>query len=154
MMRLADADETEAVGRRLAPLLRVGDVVALAGDLGAGKTSLARGILAGLGLEGEAASPTFPILIPYAPPAVRLPVVHADLYRIEDPDELEELGLDELLADSALLVEWPERLGRRPWAGMLQLFLEPAGNGGRTLTWTVPDAWEGRWPPSGIVLSP
>lgn len=153
-MILASAEETEAVGRRLAPLLRVGDVVALAGDLGAGKTSLARGILAGLGLEGEAASPTFPILIPYAPPAVTLPVTHADLYRIEDPEEIEELGLGELLRESALLVEWPERLGRRRWPNTLHLSLEPVATGGRRLTWIVPDAWKRRWPPSGFVTSP
>src|ERR1700749_2160031 len=92
---LPDAAATEALGRALAPLLRIGDVVALFGDLGAGKTSLARGALAALGLAGEAPSPTFAIVQPYAPPEVTLPVAHVDLYRIEAPDDAEELGLDE-----------------------------------------------------------
>lgn len=147
-MILSDAAATAAAGAGLAPLLRPGDVVALSGPLGAGKTSLARGLLAGLGLAGEAPSPTFPILLPYDPPAVRLPVTHADLYRIE-PDEVEELGLDELLEDSALLIEWPERLGDRLWPHALRLSLSPDPSGGRRLTWIVPTAWEARWPPPG-----
>src|SRR5688572_32783085 len=100
---------TDALGRRLAPLLRVGDVVALEGDLGAGKTTLARGLLRGLGHEGEVASPTFPIVQPYE--ALRVPVWHVDLYRIEQASELEELALDDAHDHAALVIEWPERLG-------------------------------------------
>jgi len=144
---LADAAATEAVGRALAPLLREGDVVALFGDLGAGKTSLARGVLAALGLAEEAPSPTFAIVQPYAPPEVVLPVAHVDLYRIDDPEDAAELGLDELLEDGALLVEWPERLGAALWPDALRLAIEPDGSGGRRLTWEAPAAWEGRWPP-------
>ncbi len=106
-LALADVAATEALGARLAPLLRAGDVVTLSGGLGAGKTSFARGVLAALGLEEEAPSPTFAIVQPYAPPEVRLPVLHIDLYRLDDPREMDELGIDEALADSALLVEWP-----------------------------------------------
>jgi tRNA threonylcarbamoyladenosine biosynthesis protein TsaE len=142
---LTDEAATAAIGAAIAPLLRAGDVVTLSGDLGMGKTSLARGLLRALGLEGEAASPTFPIVIPYAPPAVRLPVAHIDLYRIDDPDEVEELGLDEMREDGALLVEWPER--GRPWPDALRLTLKPGPGGGRRLTWLVPAAWETRWPP-------
>src|SRR3546814_19241585 len=98
-------------GARLAKQLRAGDVVALSGDLGAGKTTLARGILEGLGLAGEAPSPTFTLVQSYAPPEVRLPVWHVDLYRLSSPDEAEELGLDEALAEGALMIEWTERLG-------------------------------------------
>ncbi|MFT2568531.1 tRNA (adenosine(37)-N6)-threonylcarbamoyltransferase complex ATPase subunit type 1 TsaE, partial [Escherichia coli] len=65
------------------------------GPLGAGKTSLARGLLAALGLIGEAPSPSFAIVQPYVPPEVRVPVLHVDLYRLEDVDELAELGLDD-----------------------------------------------------------
>ncbi len=144
---LPDAAATEALGRMLAPLLRAGDVVALFGDLGAGKTSLARGVLAALGLAEEAPSPTFAIVQPYAPPEVALPVAHVDLYRLEDPDEAEELGLDELLEDGVLLVEWPERLGAALWSEALRLAIEPDGSGGRRLTWTAPAPWEARWPP-------
>ena len=145
MIRLAGPEATEAFGRALAARLRAGDVVALSGDLGAGKTTLARGILAGLGHEGDVASPTFPIVIPYD--HLRLPVWHVDLYRIEDPAEMDELGLDEALADGALLVEWPERAGAAAWPDALRLVLTREGEGARALTATVPPAWERRWPP-------
>ena len=144
-MRLDGPEATEAFGRRLAPLLRAGDVVALAGDLGAGKTTLARGILAGLGHDGEVASPTFPIVIPYD--TLRLPAWHVDLYRIEDPAEIEELALDEALEDGALIVEWPERMGSALWPDSLRLTLNRDGEGARALTAGVPAAWEARWPP-------
>ncbi|WP_437441263.1 tRNA (adenosine(37)-N6)-threonylcarbamoyltransferase complex ATPase subunit type 1 TsaE [Sphingomonas morindae] len=145
-MDLPDAAATEAVGRALAPRLRAGDVVALFGDLGAGKTALARGVLAGLGLLGEAPSPSFAIVQPYAPPELRLPVAHVDLYRIEDPAEVEALALAEYRADGALLVEWPERLGASLWSDALRLHLAPLG-AGRRLTWETPAPWEARWPP-------
>lgn len=146
-MILASAAEAHAFGARLGGGLRAGDVIALAGALGAGKTTLARGILAGAGLAGEATSPTFPIVIAYAPPELRLPVWHVDLYRIEVADELDELGLDDALTDAALLIEWPERLGTRLWPDALRLALATDANGGRRLTADVPAAWETRWPP-------
>ncbi|MDB5695713.1 MAG: tRNA threonylcarbamoyladenosine biosynthesis protein TsaE [Sphingomonas bacterium] len=141
---LPDSAATETFGGSLAPLVRPGDVIALSGQLGAGKTSLARGLLAALGLAGEAPSPTFAIVQPYAPPEVRVPVLHVDLYRLEHADEIRELGLDEALTDSVLLVEWPERAGDR-WPDALWLTLSPEGEG-RRLTARVPAAWEGRWP--------
>jgi tRNA threonylcarbamoyladenosine biosynthesis protein TsaE len=144
---LPDAAATEVLGAALAPLLRLGDVVALSGPLGAGKTSLARGVLAALGLEGEAPSPSFPIVISYDPPDLRLPLWHVDLYRIDDPDEIEELGLDEARVDAALLIEWPDRMGARLWGDALRLAIEPLPQGGRRLTWIAPAAWESRWPP-------
>ncbi|HEX7850298.1 MAG TPA: tRNA (adenosine(37)-N6)-threonylcarbamoyltransferase complex ATPase subunit type 1 TsaE, partial [Sphingomonas sp.] len=78
-MLLADAAASEALGAGLAGVVRPGDVIKLSGPLGAGKTSIARGLLAALGLEGEAPSPTFAIVQPYAPPETRLPVMHVDL---------------------------------------------------------------------------
>lgn len=144
-MRLEGPDSTEALGRRLASQLRAGDVVALFGDLGAGKTTLARGILAGLGHRGEVASPTFPIVVPYETPA--LPVWHVDLYRIEDVAEMEELALDEALQDGALILEWPERMGHALWPHSLRLTLRRDGEAVRTLTAQVPAAWAVRWPP-------
>ena len=144
---LPDAAATEAIGRRLALVLRAGDVVTLSGGLGAGKTSLARGVLAGEAEFGEAPSPTFAIVQPYAPPEVRLPVLHVDLYRIDDPAELEELGLDEARLDSALLVEWPDRAAGR-WPDALALSLTPTPDGARRLTWDGPAAWEARWRPT------
>ena len=147
MLTLPDPASTEMLGVRLGGQLRPGDAVALFGDLGAGKTTLSRGILHGLGFLGEVASPTFPIVLAYDPPDVRLPLWHVDLYRIEDPQELEELALDEAKLDGALILEWPERLGSALWPDALRLHLSIAGEGVRALTATVPPAWEGRWPP-------
>jgi tRNA threonylcarbamoyladenosine biosynthesis protein TsaE len=143
---LEGADATEAFGRRLARLLRVGDVVALFGELGAGKTTLARGILKGLGFAGEVASPTFPIVQPYE--ELPVPVWHVDLYRIEHGSELEELALDEAHEHAALLIEWPERLGAGLWAESLRLTLARQGEGARALTAAIPPSWERRWPPT------
>ena len=143
---LADADATEAFGRALAAQLRPGDVVALFGTLGAGKTTLARGILRGLGHRGDVASPTFPIVQTYAPPDTAIPVWHVDLYRLEDEAELEELGLDEAKQEGALVIEWPERLPVL-WPDSLKLTLAAAPGGGRALTAEVPPAWGARWPP-------
>lgn len=137
--------EMEAVGASLAMLLRAGDVVALSGPLGAGKTTLARGVLRALGHFGEVPSPSFALVQPYD--ALQPQVTHADLYRLESPDELEELGLDEALLDGALLVEWPERAGEAAWPQALRLTLSLHGGSRRALTWEVPQAWEGRWPP-------
>jgi tRNA threonylcarbamoyladenosine biosynthesis protein TsaE len=143
---LRDASATHGVGVLLSHSLRVGDVIALYGDLGAGKTSLARGILAGLGLNEEAPSPSYPLVIPYDPPAVSLPVWHVDLYRLDDPAQAEELGLDDALLDGALVIEWPERLGATLWSEALKIRLEPDDSGGRRLTVTVPPSWENRCP--------
>lgn len=144
--RLADPAASHAFGASLAHLVRIGDVVTLTGPLGAGKTSIARGLLAALGLPGEAPSPSFAIVQPYAPPEVRLPVLHVDLYRIDDPREMAELGLDEARLDSVLLIEWPERAGGGAWPEALAFVLATDEAGGRRLTATVPPAWEGRWP--------
>ena len=142
---LPDADATEAFGRRLSAVVGPGDVITLQGPLGVGKTSLARGLLAGLGLVGEAPSPSFAIVQPYEVPEVRLPVSHVDLYRLADAGELDELGLDDAAAETLLLVEWPERAGAGAWPQALALRLEPDG-AGRRLTARIPPAWEARWP--------
>ncbi|KKC27567.1 tRNA (adenosine(37)-N6)-threonylcarbamoyltransferase complex ATPase subunit type 1 TsaE [Sphingomonas sp. SRS2] len=146
-IHLTNPEATAAAGATLARLLRPGDVVALAGDLGAGKTTFARGLIAALGFADDVPSPSFPIVIPYAPPELSLPLWHVDLYRIDDPEEIEELGLDEARADAALLIEWPERMGARLWPDTLRLSIEREGDDARRLTWQAPTAWEGRWPP-------
>ncbi|GLR46294.1 tRNA (adenosine(37)-N6)-threonylcarbamoyltransferase complex ATPase subunit type 1 TsaE [Sphingomonas astaxanthinifaciens] len=144
MWTLTEPDMAKA-GAALAAAIRAGDVVTLSGPLGAGKTTLVRGLLAALGHEGEVPSPTFAIVQPYE--ATRVPVAHVDLYRIEDSHEIEELGLDDMLLDSALLVEWPERADAAAWPQALRLSLSVDADGRRALTWEVPGAWEGRWPP-------
>jgi tRNA threonylcarbamoyladenosine biosynthesis protein TsaE len=145
LIQLADLAGTEAFGAKLAGFVSPGDVITLSGPLGAGKTSIARGLLAALGLEDGAPSPTFAIVQPYAPPETRLPVMHVDLYRIDNQAEIEELGLDEAQSDSLLVIEWPERAPGR-WPEALALTLDFAPDGGRALTATVPAAWEERWP--------
>jgi tRNA threonylcarbamoyladenosine biosynthesis protein TsaE len=104
-------EQTYELGRSLAPRLNVGDLVALTGDLGAGKTALVRGLSIGLGV-GDArivSSPTFVLVHEYEG---RVPVYHIDLYRMSEPaEELVDLGLDEMLGDGVVLVEWAERAG-------------------------------------------
>lgn len=108
---LADESATAAFGNRLARVLGPG-LVLLQGELGAGKTCLARGILSGLGHAGRVKSPTYTLVEPYA--KTRIPVRHWDLYRIADPDELDALGFREYDPSRELmLIEWPERAGGR-----------------------------------------
>ena len=108
---LADLAAVQRLGESIAGNLKAGDVVALSGGLGAGKTTLARAILAGLGYEGEVPSPSFSIIEIYDPPQVRLPVVHADFYRLSNISEVDELGLDDYRDAAALIAEWPENAG-------------------------------------------
>ncbi|WP_156500295.1 tRNA (adenosine(37)-N6)-threonylcarbamoyltransferase complex ATPase subunit type 1 TsaE [Croceicoccus bisphenolivorans] len=129
-IKLADERATAALGQSIARLLRAGDVVALSGGLGAGKTTLARAIIAALGHEGEVPSPTFAIVQTYDPPDVSLPLVHADFYRLEDPSEAEELGLDDYRDGAALIAEWPEQAGGFAHeAGCISITLETAETG-------------------------
>jgi tRNA threonylcarbamoyladenosine biosynthesis protein TsaE len=140
---LPTEQETAAFGGKLAQRARRGDVIALSGPLGVGKTTLVRGFLAGLGHPGEVPSPSFAIVQPYE--ELDPPAWHVDLYRLEDRSELAELGLD-AADDVVLLVEWPERAGDSAWRHALHLSLEFAEAGARRLTAQVPPAWEGRWP--------
>ena len=133
-----------AAGAALSRVARAGDVITLSGPLGVGKTAIARGFISALGYEGEVPSPTFAIVQPYD--ELDPPVWHVDLYRIESPSEIDELGLDET-AGAVLLVEWPERAGASAWPDALGLSLEFAQDGARILTAKVPPSWEGRWPP-------
>ncbi len=101
-LTMPDAAAMEALGRRLAALLRAGDLVVLSGELGAGKTKLARGVGAGLGAVGAVTSPTF--VIARTHPTATVPFVHVDAYRLGDAAELDDLDLD--LPGSIVLVEW------------------------------------------------
>lgn len=124
---LPNAAATTALGAALAPHLRRGDLLALGGDLGAGKTTLARGLIRALGYRGPVPSPTFTLVQHYeTDPA---PVWHFDLYRIGHPDEVVELGFDEARADGIVLLEWSERLGADLPATRLDIQLDYAASG-------------------------
>jgi len=127
---LPDLAAMQVLGSHIANALQVGDVVSLSGGLGVGKTTLARAIIAGLGHTGEVPSPSFAIVETYDPPLVRLPVVHADFYRLVTPREAEEIGLDDYREGAALIAEWPENVGgfdNEP--GCLSIALEIADSG-------------------------
>lgn len=145
-LELPDLEAMQALGNRIAVALQIGDVIALSGGLGAGKTTLARAIIAGLGYAGEVPSPSFAIIELYEPPALRMPVVHADFYRLKRAAETEELGLEDYRHDAALIAEWPENaggFGHEP--GCLSLTLETAEKGRIAIARAGPD-WLGREP--------
>lgn len=136
----------DAFGTRIAVRLRPGDVVALEGGLGAGKTTLARAILSALGHGGEVPSPTFTIIETYDAPPLRLPVAHADFYRLEDPSEVEEIGLDDYREGAVLIAEWPDHAGGfEHEATCLSILLETDGEGRIAIVKAGPD-WLGRMP--------
>jgi tRNA threonylcarbamoyladenosine biosynthesis protein TsaE len=127
---LVDEAATEAFGRALAARLPRCAVVFLRGDLGAGKTTLVRGILRGLGHADSVKSPTYTILEPHDLPLVL--VYHFDFYRVGDSQELDFLGMDELVsADALKLIEWPERAEDRLPAPDVEVRLVPEGGGRR-----------------------
>jgi tRNA threonylcarbamoyl adenosine modification protein YjeE len=137
-LALADLAATDALGARIAAGLHVGDAVALEGDLGAGKTTLARAILQALGVTEDVPSPTFTLVQEYE--TARLPVRHYDLYRIENPSEMEELGLNEALDEGAALIEWPERA--LAWLPVDRLHVAMSlTNGTRRARITGPSRW-------------
>jgi len=106
MIESHNPEETRALGERIGRAAQAGDVLLLSGELGAGKTLFVQGIARGLGYESPVSSKSFVILGQYAG---RVTLYHADLYRLEDPEQVQELGLDEITADGVLAVEWPER---------------------------------------------
>jgi tRNA threonylcarbamoyladenosine biosynthesis protein TsaE len=114
LVTLKDEAATAELGARIGAALARRDIVALSGELGAGKTALARAILRGRGVEGHVPSPTFTLVQAYETPG--LTVHHFDLYRVEDETELRELGLEDAHEYGAVLIEWPERGMPRAWA--------------------------------------
>jgi tRNA threonylcarbamoyladenosine biosynthesis protein TsaE len=126
-----DAAATREVGARLAPAARAGDLVCLRGDLGAGKTQVAKGFGAGLGVTDPILSPTFVLMAEYAG---RLPLFHVDLYRLADASDALNGGLlDERQADGVTLVEWPERMGALLPTARLDVTIEGSGDEARTI---------------------
>ena len=128
VVQLSSEDEQVAFGEALAQVLRPSMVIFLEGELGAGKTTLARGIARGLGHEGAVKSPTYTLVEPYQ--ALRIPLYHFDLYRLGDPQELEYLGVRDYFDEGSLvLVEWPSRgVGYLPAPDLtVQLAVVPPG---------------------------
>jgi tRNA threonylcarbamoyladenosine biosynthesis protein TsaE len=127
-----DAAATRELGARLAAVARAGDLVCLRGDLGAGKTQLAKGFGAGLGVTDTISSPSFILMAEYAG---RLPLFHVDLYRLADAADVLTGGLiDERQADGVTLVEWPERMESVLPAARLDISIEGTGDEPRTIT--------------------
>lgn len=143
-IKLPDLAAMEALGAQIAALLKPNDVVALRGELSAGKTTLSRAIILALGHEGEVPSPTFTIVETYD--HLDPPLVHADFYRLESPEEAEEIGLDDYRDGAVLLAEWPEKaggFGHEP--GCLAIALEIVGEGRIAIVEKGAD-WLTRWP--------
>ena len=112
------------MGRELASTLSAGDVVLLYGDLGAGKTAFVRGLAQGLGVApNDVSSPTFTLVQEYR--GGRVPLVHVDLYRLDDPREIDDLGLEEIGANAVLTIEWADKL-RNAWPGAIEVRLDHA----------------------------
>ena len=151
-MRTNSAEETRALGEKLAEELRAGDVILLEGSLGAGKSEMARGIARGLGVKESVTSPSFTILNVYT--SGRLPLYHFDWYRLESAEELYELGLEEYLGgDGVALVEWPGRCPDALPGDFLMIEILPEGaetrrfltrrhGGFRKLAWDGPEGRE------------
>jgi len=130
---VATADETKAWGRRLGRALRVGDVVGLVGPLGAGKTTLTQGIAEGMEISARrhVASPTFALVNEHPG---RVPLLHADLYRVNSPAEVAELGLDEAFDRTAAVIEWIDRIPAAAPVDHLRVTIAIAQDGARHLT--------------------
>jgi tRNA threonylcarbamoyladenosine biosynthesis protein TsaE len=144
-MNLPDETATARLGAAIAAQLRAGEAVCLSGPLGAGKSTLARALVRALTTpQEEVPSPTFTLVQFYEGP--RLSVAHFDLYRLSDPDEAYEIGLDEALEDGAAVIEWPERLAGRLPPDRLDVEIGFAGEDdmGRRARLIPHGAWEGR----------
>jgi len=133
-MIITDELAMRAFGETLAQGLKSGDWVAIDGPLGAGKTVLCKGILGGLGFVGEVASPSYAIVHQYDPPETSVAVAHADLYRLEDIAELDELGLDDARDCRITIVEWAERAGSNYVRPTHHITIVPQPDGSRILT--------------------
>lgn len=148
MIELLTPEDTEEFGRRLGGALRPGDLILLAGPLGAGKTVLARGIASGLGVLGRVSSPTFIIAREHRPaPSGRgIPLVHADAYRLGgDLDQLDDLDLDTALVEAAVVIEWGEGTAERLSPDHLLIHLDRRPDDSRLATVTPHGEWVSRW---------
>ena len=135
-MRTESEEETRKVATALADRLAPGSVILLHGDLGAGKTAFVRGLVEGLGLSDDpVSSPTFTLVHEYT--GGRVPLYHADLYRLPDGASLDDLGLDEVAEDGVLAIEWPERLARDV-PGAIDVRIDITGESSRLISISLP----------------
>ncbi|MBV0913493.1 tRNA (adenosine(37)-N6)-threonylcarbamoyltransferase complex ATPase subunit type 1 TsaE [Anianabacter salinae] len=153
-LSLPDTDATQDLARRLAPVLAAGDCLLLTGPIGAGKTFLARAVIqarqAALGMAEDVPSPTYTLVQTYEAGGVE--IWHADLYRLTDPAEVIELGLDEAFDTGISLIEWPDRLGDLAPPGALRLELSVTGDTARRLDITGDATWHARLAPMLATL--
>jgi tRNA threonylcarbamoyladenosine biosynthesis protein TsaE len=132
-MMIATQADMLAYGSALSATLRPGDWLAIEGPLGAGKTVLSKGILLGLGFEGEVPSPSYAIINRYDPPEVSVPVAHIDLYRLQHIEELDELGVADGRADCITIVEWANRFPAAQWNPTHHISILPNEDGTRVM---------------------
>jgi tRNA threonylcarbamoyladenosine biosynthesis protein TsaE len=146
-MHIAHLDESalQRLAYALSAHVHAGDVLCLSGPLGAGKTTFARGLLRGLGLPAlsDVASPTYTLVHSYAPPEVAMPVAHIDLYRLDTEAQVAGLGLEDMMDDHVLIVEWPERWGQALPAVHLQISISGSGDT-RSVDLDGPAPWQAR----------
>jgi len=138
-VKLKDEAATAALGAAIARRLKTGDAVLLEGELGSGKTTLARAILRALGVAEYVPSPSFTLVQAYETPG--LTVRHFDLYRVSAANELNELGLDDALAEGAVLIEWPERAREQMPTNALEIQLTASGETAREAKLSGPSRW-------------
>lgn len=137
--------ETAAVARDLAPTLSAGTTILLVGELGAGKTAFVRGLAEGLGANpADVSSPTFTLVQEYR--SGRVPLIHVDLYRLDDPREVDDLGLEELGAEAIVAIEWADRLPRTP-PESIRVEIEHAGDTERRIRIGGPTPTDSSAPP-------
>jgi tRNA threonylcarbamoyladenosine biosynthesis protein TsaE len=144
---LATEAETAAFAGKLAAIVQAGDVIALRGDLGSGKTALARAFIRAFGRpDEEVPSPTFTLVQVYEPPEPTAPPIwHFDLFRVASPEDAFELGIEDAFASAVTLIEWPERLGALLPARRLELVLAPGNEpDSRRLCIRGDEAWRAR----------
>jgi tRNA threonylcarbamoyladenosine biosynthesis protein TsaE len=153
-LRSASAEDTRSIGAAVAPLLSSGDALALTGELGAGKTTFVQGLARGLGFSGSVVSPTFTLVREYR--GGRLPLVHADVYRLDRVQEVIDLELTESAEDGVLLVEWGDVIeGLLPRGHLVVELTVPGPDEDRAaLIWTEGDRWRPRWERLERALGP
>src|SRR5262245_5248120 len=153
-LRAATAEDTRSIGESVAPLLVAGDAIALTGELGAGKTTFAQGLARGIGFEGVVLSPTFTLVREYR--SGRLPIVHADVYRLERVQDVVDLNLEESSEDGVLLVEWGDVV--EPLLPQGHLIVEltvPGPSDDRSIRiLSAGDTWRLRWERLERALDP